>query len=263
MVSPLPFLGPLGAVRIGRIDDEFVINPSLEALEESTLDLIVVGTRDALTMVEAGADQVPEEIILEAFELAHTEIRKICEALEDLRSQVGKPKWVDSELTAELEAAHGQTIRAAIAEHGLREVAATVEALITEVSPPISMDTTEEDIVRARQIRSSFASILEKARTGGGRGPLREQFLSDLQELTDAEQDSKELRSAKRDLLFERILEGIELPFPVGRSACRGRAPGQGLGDTPVHQAGLRSRLQEPRPQEDRDRQAASGRSLG
>ena len=216
MVSPLPFLGPLAAVRIGRIDDEFVVNPALEALEESTLDLIVVGTPDALTMVEAGADQVPEETILEAFELAHTEIRKICEALEDLRSQVGKAKWVDSDLTAELEAAHGQAIRSAIAENGLREAAATMDALVSEVSPEISMETTEEDIVRSRQIKSSFVSILEKARMEAVEGPLREQFLSELQELTDAEQDSKELKSAKRDLLFERIHEGIELPFPVG-----------------------------------------------
>src|SRR5262249_59518008 len=58
-ISPLPFLGPIGAVRIGLLDGELVVNPSLEALEESTLDLIVVGTREALTMVEAGADQVP------------------------------------------------------------------------------------------------------------------------------------------------------------------------------------------------------------
>ena len=222
MVSPLPFLGPLAAVRIGRVDDEFVINPSLEALEESTLDLIVVGTPDALTMVEAGAEQVPEETILEAFELAHTEIRKICEALEDLRSQVGKPKWVDSDLTAELEATHGQAIRSAIAEHGLREASATMEALVTEASPAISMDTTEDDIVRSRQIRSSLASILEKARMEAVEGPLREQFLSDLQELTDAEQDSKELRSAKRDLLFERIHEGLELSFPVGPLPAEG-----------------------------------------
>jgi len=222
MVSPLPFLGPLAAVRIGRVDDEFVINPSLEALEESTLDLIVVGTPDALTMVEAGAEQVPEETILEAFELAHTEIRKICEALEDLRSQVGKPKWVDSDLTAELEATHGQAIRSAIAEHGLREASATMEALVIEASPAISMDTTEDDIVRSRQIRSSLASILEKARMEAVEGPLREQFLSDLQELTDAEQDSKELRSAKRDLLFERIHEGLELSFPVGPLPAEG-----------------------------------------
>src|SRR6266508_15664 len=60
MISPLPFLGPIGAVRIGRIDGELVVNPSLEALEESTLDLIVVGTHEGLTMVEAGANEVPE-----------------------------------------------------------------------------------------------------------------------------------------------------------------------------------------------------------
>ncbi|MDQ3378984.1 MAG: polyribonucleotide nucleotidyltransferase [Actinomycetota bacterium] len=222
MVSPLPFLGPVGAVRIARIDDELVVNPSLEALEESTLDLIVVGTSEGLTMVEAGADQVPEEKILDALELAHTEIRKICEALEDLRSRVGKAKWVDADLTAELEAAHGQAIRAAISAHGLREASATMEALVSEVSPEISMATTEEDIVRSRQIRASFASILEKARLEAVEGPLREQFLSDLQELTDAEQDSKELRSAKRDLLFERIHEGLELPFPVGALPAEG-----------------------------------------
>ena len=154
MVSPLPFLGPLGAVRIGRIDDEFVVNPSLEALEESTLDLIVVGTPDALTMVEAGADQVPEETILEAFELAHTEIRKICEALEDLRSQVGKAKWVDSDLTTELEAAHGQAIRSAIAEHGLREAAATMDALVSDV---VARDLDGDDGGRHRPLASDPA----------------------------------------------------------------------------------------------------------
>src|SRR5512132_2788973 len=63
MVSPLPFLGPVGAVRIGQIDGELVVNPPLDQIEsgESALDLVVVGTRDALTMVEAGAAEVPEE----------------------------------------------------------------------------------------------------------------------------------------------------------------------------------------------------------
>ena len=86
MVSPLPFLGPVGAVRIGRVDGEFVVNPTLPVVEEeSTLDLIVVGTKDALTMIEAGADEIPEDEILEAFELAHAEIVKICDAQEELR----------------------------------------------------------------------------------------------------------------------------------------------------------------------------------
>ena len=222
MVSPLPFLGPVGAVRIARIDDEFVVNPSLEALEESTLDLVVVGTSDALTMIEAGADQVPEETLLEALEVAHVEIRKICEVLERLRSEAGKPKWVDTELTDELESAHGDAVRSAISEVGLREAAAAVDALVAENTPEITMDTTEDDIVRSMQVRASFAAILERARTEAVEGPLREQFLDELQALTDAEQDSKELRSAKRGLLFDRIQDGLQLPFPVGPAPADG-----------------------------------------
>src|SRR5205814_7728628 len=78
MISPLPFLGPVGAVRIGLTDGELVVNPTLPEVEqgESTLDLIVVGTNDALTMVEAGAGEIPEELLLEALERAHGELRK-------------------------------------------------------------------------------------------------------------------------------------------------------------------------------------------
>jgi polyribonucleotide nucleotidyltransferase len=222
MVSPLPFLGPVGAVRIGRIDGELVVNPSLESLEESDLDLVVVGTAEALTMVEAGASRVPEDVVLEAFELAHGEIRKICAALEDLREQAGKAKWVDPEVNADIEAKHRSAIDAAIAEHGLREASTVVEGLVEEESPAISMGTTEDDMVRRQQVRAAFAALLEKARLAAVEGPLREQFLDDLKALTDAEQDSKELRSAKRDLLLERILEEIQLPFPVGPAPAEG-----------------------------------------
>ena len=224
-ISPLPFLGPIGAVRIGRVEDEFVVNPSLEELESSSLDLIVVGTREALTMVEAGGEQIPEDTILEALELAHSEIRKICDALEDLRAQVGKSKWVDVDLTAELDTAHGSAVAAAIAEHGLREAATAVDELVEEASPDITMSSTEEDMTKRGQVRAGFASILEKARVASVEGPVREQFLSELRELTDAEQDSKELRSAKRDLLYERILEEVELPFPVGPAPAEGELP--------------------------------------
>src|SRR5436853_2798198 len=111
MISPLPFFGPVGAVRIGRIDGELVVNPTLQQnWSETSLDLIVVGTQDGLTMVEAGADEVPEDVLLQALELAHSEIRLLCEAQEDLRRQAGKPKWLDTNLTAELESAHGHTI---------------------------------------------------------------------------------------------------------------------------------------------------------
>jgi len=217
MVSPLPFLGPVGAVRIGQIEGELVVNPTLAEVEgESTLDLIVVGTREALTMVEAGAEEIPEDTILDAFELAHAEIVKICDAQEDLRRQAGKERWLDAELTEQLESEHGSSFQERISSQGLREAGTVVEELVSELCPPITMDSTEEDIRRQIQIRSSLAIILERQRLEAAVAPVREQFEDDLRALTDAEQDSKELRSAKRSLLFERIEEEIDLPFPVG-----------------------------------------------
>src|SRR5207244_1887365 len=193
MVSPLPFLGPIGAVRIGLIDGEFVINPPLPSTEdgESRLDLIVVGTKDALTMVEAGADEVPEDKILEALELAHGEITKICDAQEDLRRQAGKEKWLDAELTEQLESEHGSRFQERIAEAGLREASGVVEELVGELCAPLSMDSTEEDIRREIQVRSSLAVILERQRLEAVLSPVRDQFEDDLRALTEAEQDSK------------------------------------------------------------------------
>ena len=221
MVSPLPFMGPVGAVRIGRVDGELVVNPSLPVFEggESSLDLVVVGSREALTMIEAGAEEIPEETMLEAFELAHGEIVRICDAQEDLRRQIGKEKWLDPELTAELEEQHGSRFLERISSEGLREATAVVEELVAELCPPISMESTEEDIRRQIQVRSSLAMILDRQRLEAVVGPVREQFEEDLQALTEAEQDSKELKSAKRSLLYERIEEDVQLPFPVGAPA--------------------------------------------
>src|SRR5246127_4217204 len=217
MLSPLPFLGPVGAVRIGLIDGNLVVNPTLAETEnDAEMDLIVVGTKEALTMVEAGANEVPEEKILEAFELAHGEIVKLCEAQEDLRRQAGKPKWLDLELEAEIERDHGHTIWERIQQVGLRESGTIVDELLAELAPPITMDSTDDDITRQVQVRSALTSLLEKQRSVAVEGPVREQFGDELKALTDAEQDSKALRSAKRQLLFDRIVEDVALPFPVG-----------------------------------------------
>jgi polyribonucleotide nucleotidyltransferase len=226
MLSPLPFLGPIGAVRVGMIDGEFVVNPTQpEVEEEATLDLIVVGTKDALTMVEAGAQEVPEETLLEAFEVAQAEIRKLCEAQEDLRRQAGKAKWLDFELAGELEEEVGPRFRERIGNVGLREAAALVEEVTAEKCTPLTMDSTEEDIIRETQVRSSLDLLLERERLQAVIGPVREQFEDELRALTDFEQDSKQLKSAKRQLLFERIIEGVELPFPVGPATVEGEAP--------------------------------------
>ena len=77
-ISGMPFQGPVGAVRMGYVDDKIVINPTYQQVEAGRMDLVVAGTMDAITMVEAAAKEVPEEIILQALEIAHTEIKKIC-----------------------------------------------------------------------------------------------------------------------------------------------------------------------------------------
>jgi polyribonucleotide nucleotidyltransferase len=225
MVSPLPFLGPVGAVRIGMLDGELVVNPTLkEAEEESTLDLVVVGTKEALTMVEAGADEVPEETILEALRLAHEEITKLCDAQEELARSVGKPKWLDPQVTEEVQQYAGR-IRDRIASDGLREAAAALDELFAELCPELTMESTEADITRQVQVRSSLTVLLERERLAAVEGPVRQQFEDELRALTEAEQDSKELKAAKRQLLFDRIVETVDLPFPVGPATVEGEAP--------------------------------------
>src|SRR5262245_10020000 len=80
----------------------------------------------------------------------------------------------------------------------------------------LSMESTENDVVRELQVRMSLAQVLEKKRSEAAEGPVREQFEHDLRALTEAEQDSKELKSAKQHLLYERIIDGVQLPFPIG-----------------------------------------------
>jgi DNA polymerase III epsilon subunit family exonuclease len=93
-ISEIPFLGPVGAVRVGRLDGQFVINPTITQLAESELDLVVAGTRDAIMMVEAGARLLPEDVMAEAILFGHRALQAIIDLQEQLREQVGKPKRV-------------------------------------------------------------------------------------------------------------------------------------------------------------------------
>ena len=217
MISPMPFLGPIGAVRVGIIEGELVVDPTLPEMQENgSLDLIVVGTKDGLTMVEAGADQVAEEKLLEAFELAHGEIKKICQAQEDLQAKAGKPKWLDAAVTEELSGRYGDEIASAIGSKGLSDAAGAVEEILAREAGTLTMSSTEGDVVKELQTRMSLAAILEQRRSAAAEGPVRAQFEADLRALTEAEQDSKELKSAKQHLLYDRIVETLELPFPGG-----------------------------------------------
>ncbi|MCT2534571.1 polyribonucleotide nucleotidyltransferase [Aquibacillus koreensis] len=108
-VSDIPFDGPIAGAIVGRVDGEFIINPSTEQREKSDLDLIVAGTKDAINMVEAGAEEVPEEIMLEAIMFGHDEIKRLCAFQEEIIAEVAKENMevtlfeLDKEITAAVE----------------------------------------------------------------------------------------------------------------------------------------------------------------
>jgi len=149
-ISPIPFDGPIAAVRVGQVDGRLIVNPALRQLDEklSALDLVVAGTRDAITMVEAGASEIPEDRLLEALDLAHAEIKRIIGAIDGLVRQAGRPKESVALAAppAEVEAAVREVAAARIAsalrtpdklsrETALAEVAADTRARLAERFP--------------------------------------------------------------------------------------------------------------------------------
>lgn len=120
-ISDIPFGGPIGAVRVGRVEGNIILNPSSLEDTYSDLNLIVVGSRQGIVMVEGGSDKLPEEVILEAIFKAHDEILRIVEAQEKLREMVGKPKREiippveDVELIGKIQTEWGARIESAVA----------------------------------------------------------------------------------------------------------------------------------------------------
>ena len=92
-ISDIPFGGPTAAVTVGYVDDQIVINPTLAQREKSRLTLTVAGTLEKITMIEAGADEIPNDTMLEAIKTAHEEIKKICNFISDIKAEIGKPKF--------------------------------------------------------------------------------------------------------------------------------------------------------------------------
>ncbi len=121
-VSDIPFDGPVASVRIGHVEDELVLQPTFAQLEESDLNLVVAGTKDAITMVEAEAGEVPEALLVEALALGQEAITAICEMQEALASEVQRVKReytsesVDAEVLADVEARGGDDLRSALRE---------------------------------------------------------------------------------------------------------------------------------------------------
>ena len=92
-ISDIPFGGPTAAVAVGYVDNQIVINPTLAQREKSRLTLTVAGTLEKITMIEAGADEIPNDTMLEAIKTAHEEIKKICNFISDIKAEIGKPKF--------------------------------------------------------------------------------------------------------------------------------------------------------------------------
>jgi polyribonucleotide nucleotidyltransferase len=161
MISDVPFPTPVGAVRIGKIDGNFVVNPNEEDLLEGTdLDLIVAGTEEAILMVEAGANEVPEAEILDALDIAQQEIQKLCAAQRELAEKAGKPKMevtapeVDADLYEQIKSSHGAALDAATqVEDKLDRQAASKEveeAVLTQYSGDPEAETYAEYRAKAQ-----------------------------------------------------------------------------------------------------------------
>jgi polyribonucleotide nucleotidyltransferase len=177
MVSDIPFPAPVGAVRIGQdAEGNFLVNPDEEWLLESPLDLVVAGTEDAILMVEAGASEIAEAEILDALDIAHTEIKRLCEVQHELRRQAGKeklevaPPEVDEAVLGEVQERFGTALDEAtqVADKLERQEATArveEEALVALSGDPeadpeaykerraavqLAFDKLEKDIIRRR-----------------------------------------------------------------------------------------------------------------
>ncbi len=137
-LSEVPFEGPLAGVRVGYVDGEFLINPTQTQLEGSTLDLVVAGTRDNIMMVECGASEVSEDLLLDAFEEAHEAIRSIIDMIDELVTKAGKPKAEfplfvsDPRLVAAMEEMLAPSVAKAIRIADKKERAAAFDAITRE-----------------------------------------------------------------------------------------------------------------------------------
>jgi polyribonucleotide nucleotidyltransferase len=166
-VSEIPVGAHVGSVRIGKLDGDFVVNPDEERLDDLEMDLIVAGSDEAILMVEAGARGVTEAEILDALDIAHAEIKKLCGAMEELRQQVGKDKieievpQVDEELYSSIQGSHGSKLEEATqieAKLERQDAIDAVEAEVLEQYAP-SPEDAEVDRERHADVTAAFAKL--------------------------------------------------------------------------------------------------------
>lgn len=191
MISDIPWNGPIGCVRLGQIDGEFVVNPTNEQMYDSTLDLIYVGSKKEMMMIEGSADQIPENRFVEALEFAHQAIQDIIEAQERLAELCGKAKKefdlvkAPDEVLALCREITGNRMEEAIFADSKQERQVAVDAIKVDASAACEEkfgDDYDEDHVKMAfeviQEEVYRENILEKGKRADGRGP------ADLREIT-------------------------------------------------------------------------------
>src|ERR1700761_9335871 len=165
-ISPVPVAKHVGAVRIGKLNGDFVVNPPEETHEELDLDLIVAGTDEAILMVEAGAQGVTEAEILDALDIAHGEIKKLTAAMQELQDKAGKEKIdhqvveLDSGLLDEVRGQFGQALVDSIATEGKLERYEAIDKVKADAVAALSSDgDSDEDVKRRDDVKSAFDEI--------------------------------------------------------------------------------------------------------
>jgi polyribonucleotide nucleotidyltransferase len=157
--SDIPFEGPIAGVIVGRVNNEFVINPTVEQAEKSDIHLTVAGTKDAINMVEAGALEVPEETMLEAIMYGHDEIKRLIEFQEKIVVEIGKPKReinlyeIDKELEAEVrEICESDMVKAIQVQEKHAREDAIKEVKNQVIAKFVEQEATDEDMKQIKQI---------------------------------------------------------------------------------------------------------------
>jgi polyribonucleotide nucleotidyltransferase len=165
-ISDIPWNGPIGAVRVGLIDDQLVANPTIEEMQESLLDLRMAASRDAIIMVEAGANEVSEELLLQALEFGHEAIQPIVDLQIEMREALGKEKRevnlasVDEALDTSVRERVGDRLKDIVArdlERNARNTA--VEELRDEI---VDGFIEEDDALDPKSVREIFSAILKE-----------------------------------------------------------------------------------------------------
>ncbi|MCL4474523.1 MAG: polyribonucleotide nucleotidyltransferase [Actinobacteria bacterium] len=166
-ISEIPFQGPIAAVRVGRLGGELILNPTMQQTQEPEcdLDMIVAGTAESILMIEAGGDEITEDVAMEAVRFAQDPIRQLCELQNELREAAGKPKWpfeepqVDKELYAKIESKTRADLDEANRITDKKERSEKIEQIRNSVRNELVDENSTEEFARSV---SSITKAIEK-----------------------------------------------------------------------------------------------------